>query len=146
MNNTQMALLDRTGLTIAAWFVPRDLPEHEGNFHQQRHPPIGRDILTDNLSGVRAGIDFAGLMIDDMDVAYLRHAKSGGYRRSLETTEPVQSSIKLRKSCTIGTLAVVVQAVSFHATSGHVRLNGNRFSNLFTVLQTTAAKHQIATV
>jgi hypothetical protein len=116
MDNTQMALLDRTGLTIAARFVPRNSSEHEGNFHQQRRTPIGRDILTDNLSGVRARIDFASLMIDDMNIAHFRHTKSGGYRRSIETAEPVQSSIEFSKSCTIGALAVVVQTVSLHVT------------------------------
>ncbi len=105
---------DRTGLTIATRFIPSDSSEHEWNFHQQRRTPIGRDILADDLSGIRTGVDFAGLMIDDMDVAYFRHTKRGGGRRSIETAEPVQSSIEFSKSCTIGALAIVVQAVSLH--------------------------------
>lgn len=141
-----MVLFDRTGLAIAARFVPRDSLKHEWNFHQQCRTPIGRDILTDNLRGVRTGIDFADLMIDDMDVAYFRHAKSGGHRRSLETTEPVQPLIEFSKSCAVGTLAVVMQTISLHVTSGYVGLSGDLFSNLFAILQTTAAKRRIETV
>ena len=121
-------LRDRTGFTIATRFVPRDSSEHEGNFHQQRRTPIGRDILADNLGSVRARIDFASLMIDDMDVAYFWHTKSGGYRRPLKTAEPVQSSIEFSKSCTFGALAVVVQTVSLHVNSGRGRLNEDQRS------------------
>ena len=107
-------LCDRTGLTIATRFIPSDSSEHEGNFHQQRRTPIGGDILADDLSGIRAGVDFASLMINDMDVAYFRHTKSGDGSRSIETAEPVQSPVEFSKPGTIGTLAVVVQAISLH--------------------------------
>ena len=111
-------LRDRTGFTIATRFVPRDSSEHKRNFHQQRRAPIGWDILADNLGGVRARIDFASLMIDNMDVAYFRRTKSGGNRRSLKTAKPVQSSIEFSKSCTFGAVAVVVQTVSLHLIQG----------------------------
>jgi hypothetical protein len=108
--------------------VPRDSSEHKRNFHQQRRAPIGRDILADNLGGVRARIDFASLMIDDMDVVYFRRTKRGGNRRSLKTAKRVQSSIEFSKSCTFGALAVVVQTVSLHVNSGRGRLNEDQRS------------------
>ena len=72
------------------------------------------EYLEYHLGSVRAGIDLARLMIDDMDIAYFRRTKNGRCCRSLKTTEPVQYPVDCSKSCAIEALAIVVQTVSFH--------------------------------
>ncbi|MBH0187105.1 MAG: hypothetical protein HP477_17265 [Nitrospira sp.] len=115
-----MGLLDCTQISITAGFLSSHSLKHERQLHKQCYDPIGRDVLTHNLGGVRTRKNSAALMIDNMDITDRWHAKSRRGGGSIEAPKPIQTSIPLPKFCTVCTLTIVVKGISLHNASASV--------------------------